>query len=125
MKNMKNNELYAAIIRDVLAEFGGTCEEDLEFKAGEIPSVVGPLPHHLIFTTDVLQDSVTDLTVHLWEDVARVVIYRDWESDTALVGRIDYGLDFSDELRELIGRVEQRLRILPNPKEAIESLVVD
>ena len=125
MENLKNNELYAAIVREILAEFGGTCEENLEFKAGELSCFGDPLPHHLICTTDVLQDAVTDLTVHLWDDVARVVIYRDWESDTALVGRIDYGLDFSDELRELIGRVEQRLRILPNPKEAIESLVVD
>lgn len=43
-------------------------------------------------------DAETDLTVHLWEDVARVVIYRDWTMDTALVARISYGLDFGDKL---------------------------
>ena len=116
-----NNELYAAITRDVLAGFSGACEAWDEFQAGQI----NDLPHHLICSTPTMDEAVTDLTVHLWQDMARVVIYHEWNADTALVGLIHYGLDFGDGLRELIQNVEQRLRVIPDPREAIESLVME
>ncbi len=92
-----------------------------EFKVSEI----GSLPHHLTLWTPVLIEAETDLTVHFWQDAARVVIYRDWKADTALVESIGYGPDFGEALRALVQRVEETLRVLSDTRAAIETLVAD
>lgn len=67
----------------------------------------------------------TDLTVHLWENCVRVVIFREWSLDTALIARIDYGPEFGDELRDLFHQVESTLGIVPDPRSAIESMIIE
>lgn len=117
-----NNGLYAEITREIFDECEGTVDD---FVTDDITGDVVALPHRLVCATSTMSESVTDLTVHLWEDIARVVIYRDWNPDTALVGEIGYGPDFGDNLRALIQEVEQRLRAIPDPQQAIESLVAE
>ena len=116
-----NNELYAAITREIIQEIGGSCDHTDEFKVGEI----GSLPHHLTLWTPVLIEAETDLTVHFWQDAARVVIYRDWKADTALVESIGYGPNFGETLNALVQRVEETLRVMPDKRAAIETLVAE
>ena len=120
-----NKEEFAGIAQATFAEFGGGCDSWCEFGAGEIQSEIGPLPHHLVCSTPTIMDAGTDLTMHLWDDMARIVMYREWENDTALVGQIHYDQDFGDKLQELIQQVEQRLRVIPDTREVIESLVIE
>ena len=121
-KAESTNDLYAEITRVIFDECEGAIDD---FATDDITGDVVALPHRLVCATSTMSESVTDLTVHLWEDIARVVIYRDWNPDTALVGTVGYGPDFGDNLRLLIQQVEQRLRAIPDPQQAIDSLVMD
>lgn len=114
---MNSNPLYAAITSEVVKQLDGELLD--EYVANELPG----LPHHLRFYLPVMETLETDLTIHLWDENAALVIFRTWESDTALVGRIHYGPDYAEDFRTLLAKVDAAFRIGGDLQTRVESVI--
>jgi hypothetical protein len=95
---LTDDESYPEIVREVAADLGGECI-----------IAVPAMPQHLIYMTEALSRTNTEVTIHLWEDGARVVIYRGWIADAPPAGEITYDARFAANLRDLIERLEASL----------------